>query len=518
MRQARNAQLVSIFILTLMSASLNAKMPNKHKDKAHYFANAQTALHAKIEAITKGSKAKNIILFIGDGMGISTVTAARILDGQNKGHTGEENMLSFDKFPFVGLSKTYNTNSQTPDSAGTMSAIMTGEKTKKGILSISDEALRADCKSSKGNELTTALELAEMRGLSTGVVTTTRLTHATPAATYAHSPDRDWENNSELTPQAKQNGCKDIAVQFLEFDYGDGIDVAFGGGRREFMPTDVKVEGKHGKRTDGRDLRVEWMKKYPKATYIESLDGFNKIPKNSHKVLGLFNSSHMHFAADRVNDKLGEPSLTQMTQKAIEILSKNKKGFFLMVESGRIDHAHHAGNAFNALNETIELSKAVAKADALTNDDDTLIIVTADHSHVFTMSGYPKRGNPILGKVRSTDEHGLAKDEDELALDNLPYTTLGYTNGRGFKNLGNETDATQGKKKIHAGRVDLTHVDTTKAGFHQEAMVPLKNETHSGEDVPIYSKGPGAFLLTGTNEENMIYHVMEFVGDLREEK
>jgi len=461
---------------------------------------------------TRGS-AKNIILFVGDGMGLSTVTAARILDGQNRGESGEENMLSFDKFPVAGLSKTYNSDSQTPDSAGTMTAMMTGVKTKKGVLSISETVNRADCAGTTGHEVVTALELAEDIGKSTGIVSTARLTHATPAATYAHTADRNWENNSKLPDGST---CKDIAAQLIDFSYGDGIDVAMGGGRREFMPNNApEVEGKSGKRTDGRDLRDEWKAKYPTGSYVETLADFNAVPANATKLFGLFNYSHMQYEADRANDVAGEPSLTQMTQKAVSILSKNTKGFFLMVESGRIDHAHHAGNAYGALSDTIEMAKAVAKADEMTSDNDTLIIVTADHSHVFTIAGYPKRGNPILGKVQGTDAHGIAKTEDALAADGLAYTTLGYANGRGFMNLGAETDSDAGYGvDIHKGRADLTNIDTKTPGYHQEATVPLSSETHAGEDVGIYAKGPGAQLLSGVNEQNMIFHVMEHMGNL----
>jgi len=465
------------------------------------------------EFIDTRGKAKNIILFVGDGMGVSTVTAARILDGQNKGATGEENMLSFDKFPVAGLAKTYNSDSQTPDSAGTMTAMMSGVKTKKGVLGISEVVNRSDCAGTKGHEVISALELAEDKGMSTGIISTARLTHATPAATYSHIADRNWENNSKL-PEGST--CKDIASQFIDFSYGDGIDVAMGGGRREFMPNDAtEVEGKSGKRTDGRDLRNEWKTKYPTGNYVENLAEFNAVPDNATKLFALFNYSHMQYEADRANDVDGEPSLSEMTQKAIEILSKNSKGFFLSVESGRIDHAHHSGNAYNALTDTIAMAEAVAKADELTNDEDTLIIVTADHSHVFTIAGYPKRGNPILGKVQGTDANGLPKTEDELAADDLPYTTLGYANGRGFMDLGSQTDADAGyDEDIHKGRADLTNVDTTSSGFHQEATVPKSSETHAGEDVAIYAKGPGADLLSGTNEQNMIFHVMEHIGDL----
>jgi alkaline phosphatase len=465
--------------------------------------------------ITSRGAAKNVILFVGDGMGVSTVTAARILDGQQKGGNGEENMLSFDKFPIAGLSKTYNSDSQTPDSAGTMSAMVTGVKTRIGVLSVSDAVDRGDCNASKLHPMTTIVELAEDLNMSTGVVSTARLTHATPAATYAHSADRNWEHSAG-------GDCKDIATQFVEFSHGDGIDVALGGGRREFMPnTAAPVEGKSGKRTDGRDLRQEWKTKYPTGHYVENLSEFNAVDTSKgEKLFGLFNYSHMQYEADRMNDVDGEPSLSMMTEKAIKILKHNPKGFFLMVESGRIDHAHHAGNAYGALTDTIEMAKAVDVADKLTDDKDTLIIVTADHSHVFTIAGYPVRGNPILGKVRSSDGKGGNKGL-ALAADDKPYTTLGYNNGRGFMNLGSETDSDKGySEPIYAlnnndnGRAeDLTGVDTNAPGFHQEATVPRSSETHAGEDVGIYAKGPGANLLSGTNEQNMIFHVMEHMGN-----
>ncbi|ARU55766.1 alkaline phosphatase [Oleiphilus messinensis] len=464
--------------------------------------------------------AKNIILFVGDGMGVSTVTAARILDGQLKGGTGEENLLSFDRFPYTGLSKTYNTNQQTPDSAGTMTAMMSGVKTKAGVIGVAEGVVRADCESTKGLELMTAIELAEMAGKATGVVSTARITHATPAATYAKSPERNWEDVSDMPPEAVAAGCKDIAAQLVEFSYGDGIDVMMGGGRRHFIPKDAAFDtgdggSPEGDRTDGRNLPQEWVDATG-GTYVVDQAGFDAVnAEQTNKLFGLFNESHMRYEADRANDILGEPSLSEMTEKAINILNNDSDGFFLMVESGRIDHGHHAGSAYNALTDTIEFANAVQKAKDLTNDEDTLIIVTADHSHVFTIAGYPTRGNPILGKVVTNDSNGLAKSEPALAGDDLPYTTLGYTNGLGYADLGAETDGdVRYNSAADAGRKDLTTIDTQSPGYHQEALVPMGSETHAGEDVGIYATGPGAHLLTGTVEQNLIYHVMNYAGNL----
>jgi alkaline phosphatase len=492
-----------------------------------WFSEAQARVAAATQPnLTRGA-AKNVILFVGDGMGISTVTAARILEGQLNGKSGEEHNLSFDLFPYTGLAKTYNVDAQTPDSAGTMSAIMSGVKTDVGVIGVNENIVRGDCTTVAGNELVTALELAEIAGKSTGVLSTARITHATPAATYAKSADRDWEDDGDMPAAAKTAGCEDIASQLVNFEPNleariaginvDGIDVVMGGGRRSFLPKDAAfnspdaVSSVEGDRTDGRDLTAEWKARYPSGNYIFDKTGFNAInTETTTKVLGLFNESHMQYEADRKNDVAGEPSLRDMTETAIKVLDNNTNGFFLMVEAGRIDHAHHAGNAYNALTDAVELSEAVAKAVELTNSDDTLIIVTADHSHVFTIAGYPKRGNPILGKVVN-----IGSNSPALAADGMPYTTLGYTNGLGFRDLGDETDADEGYNyAIDAGRQDLLLVDTQSPGFHQEALIPIDSETHAGEDVGIYAKGPGAALVSGTNEQNVIFHVMDYAADL----
>ena len=481
-----------------------------------------------IAAVVKESgKAKNVILFVGDGMGISTVTAARIMAGQLEGKLGEEHQLSFETLPFSGFAKTYNVDAQTPDSAGTMTAMASGVKTDAGVIGVDEDIERGNCATVAGNELVTATELAEIAGKSTGIVSTARITHATPAATYAKSADRNWEDVSDMPEAAVTAGCEDIASQLINFEANlearyegldvDGLEVVMGGGRRHFLPKDAAfnsadaVSSVEGDRTDGRDLTAEWKAKYPAGQYVMDQAGFDAIDADTtERVFGLFNESHMQYEADRSNDVAGEPSLSEMTAKAIDILDNNANGFMLTVEAGRIDHAHHAGNAYNALSDTVELSKAVQVALDKTSIEDTLIIVTADHSHVFTIAGYPKRGNPILGKVVP-----VGSDEPSLAADNMPYTTVGYTNGGGFRDLGDETDADAGYNFAPVtGRVDLTDVDTTTPGFHQEAVVPLGSETHAAEDVGVYAVGPGAHLVTGTNEQSLIFHVMDYAADL----
>lgn len=479
----------------------------------------QEAQHAAWMQPDRGM-AKNVILFVGDGMGVSTVTAARILDGQRAGNPGEENELTFEKLPYLSLSKTYNTNQQTPDSAGTMTAMMTGIKTKAGIIAVNQKTIRGDCASSVGNELKTFLEEAEEIGLSTGVVTTARLTHATPAATYAHVPERNWEDDHDLPQVAKEAGCKDIARQLIEFPYGDGIEVAMGGGRRSFLPRSMENPeapgSRGGERDDGRNLAEEWAAA-DGSEWVWNKAQFDAIDcdKTDH-LLGLFNNSHMQYNHDLPDDVGGEPTIAEMTGKAIDILSKNNKGFFLMVEGGRIDHAHHAGNAFRALDDTIAFAEAVNVALRKTDMKDTLIIVTADHSHVFTIAGYPTRGNPILGKVVTNDGSGEPQSGPALAADGMPYTTVGYANGLGYAMLETGGD-TRYDYPLAPGRVvDLTSINTEDEGYHQEVTVPLDSETHAAEDIAVYAGGPWAHLFHKTHEQNYVYHVMAYAAKLKQ--
>lgn len=484
--------------------------------------------------------AKNLILVIGDGMSVPTLTAGRIFEGQMRGESGEEHLLSFEEFPYTALSKTYNTNQQVPDSAGTATAYHSGVKTKAGVIGVNAESLRSDCASSIGTEVTTALELAESIGMSTGIITTARVTHASPAAAYAHVPERDWESDADLTEEAKENGCKDIARQLIEFPYGDGIDVVMGGGRSVFLPetaADPEHADETGERQDGRNLTEEWLEQYDDGAYVWNQEQFDALDPDADHVLALFEPSHMQYESDRSTDAAGEPSLAEMTAKAIEILSQNPNGFYLFIEGGRIDHAHHEGNAYRALRDTAALSQAVGVADEMTDPNDTLIVVSADHGHTMTMSGYAVRGNPILGISITNDEHGLPESGPRLADDGLPYTTIMYANGPGAV-AGPDEDASVAQVEPAAGdksatqvepaagpaeteaeaetvRADLTNVDTRDLDFLQQSTVPLESETHGGADVAIHARGPMAYLVRGTVEQTYIFHVMDEAGSLR---
>lgn len=466
----------------------------------NYFKAGETAVAARLQQAPIAKRAKNVILFIGDGMGVNTITAARIFQGQLLGADGESYQTAMDGLPWSGLVKTYSHDAQVSDSAPTATALVTGVKTRNDVIGVDQTVPVDNCAAAKGHQPRTLFEQAEAAGLATGVISTARITHATPASTYAHTPDRDWENDTQLPAQAKAEGCIDIARQLIEWPYGDGFEVVLGGGRGEFFPKtvadpeDAKLKGLRG---DGRDLVAEWRQKNPGAAYVWNKAQFSAIdPAKTNRVFGLFQSDHMQFEANRESDLGGEPSLAEMTAKAIQVLSKNDKGFVLMVEAGRIDHAHHAGNARLALTDAVALDQAVRTALSLVKPEETLVIVTADHSHNLSIVGYPRRGNPILGVVVGTDGKEL-KGADGKAI-----TTLSYANGPGGA--------------VNEPRRDPDQDDTNALDYHQPALAPLRAATHGGEDVAVRASGPWAHLLTGTLEQNTIYHVMAYALDLQQ--
>ncbi|XP_078375666.1 alkaline phosphatase-like isoform X2 [Oculina patagonica] len=482
--------ILAIFVVQAVSGTIL-----NNQDNNQWYKDGVKLIRDNLRVRPNKKTAKSAIIFVGDGMGITTVTAARILDGQMKGGSGEENVLSWEEFPWSGQVKTYCVDQQGADSAASATAFLNGIKTNDGVLGMDERVKRGYCSTASANRRAISiLSLAEMAGMSTGIVTTTRVTHATPASAYAYSADRGWESDDDKLDEALDDAsaCKDIALQLVEYPYGDGIEVIFGGGRREFMrqnQADPEYPDRKGKRLDGRDLIQEWVDKHPNSQYVWNKAGFDQIDtRRVDHVMGLFERSHMKYEVDRAEDPAGEPSIAEMTEKAIQILRKNPKGFFLLVEAGRIDHGHHGGRAFRALHDTLALDKAVSKALRMINRAETLIAVSADHSHVFTIGAYPQRGNPIFDIVREVG--------GKLAVgsDNKTYTSLGYANGRGG---------------LQGPRPDLRGVNTTHKDYRQQATVRRRSETHGTEDVGVYADGPGAYLFHGVFEQQYVFHVMD---------
>ena len=450
-----------------------------------------------VAALPASAQKNNVILFVGDGMGVSTVTSTRIAT------VGVDGNLALDRMPYTAVSRTASADYITPDSAATMSAMMTGVNTNSGVIGYAATTEYGDFNGNgNGPRLTNIGELAKSLGYAVGIVTTTRVTHATPAAVFGHVNDRNLEN--EIAAQLVPGGAG------YNGKLGTGLDVIFGGGRRHFLPTSASDdEGLPGRRTDGRDLRNELRQRgYRYVWNKQGLDGLGR----SGPAVGLFASSHMEYELDRGGGAGGEPSLEEMTRKAIEILAATGKPYFLMVEAGRIDHAHHQGSALRAFTDTRMFDRALHAARQAVNLNRTLILATADHSHVFTIAGYPMRPltdlsytpRSVPASFRNQPHHGILGTVYGLGNagavfengdnDGVPYTILGYANGPGYRRgarVNPNGDSTPG----FGGAVPSS---TSNSAYLQEATVPLLSETHAGEDVMIYAVGRTAENVRGT--------------------
>lgn len=269
---------------------------------------------------------KNIILFIGDGMGVAHITAGKIARGT----------LSLERFAIIGLMTTHSENKLVTDSAAAATALATGHKTDNGAVSVS-----ADKK-----PLKTLFEFAEELGQSTGVVVTSSVTHATPAAFFAHVEDRHQH--------------ADIAEQILN----SGLDVLIGGGWMYFIPE--SNEG--GRRQDNKNLLGSLETRMPVVL------SYDKLPGHNNKLAALLAPDGLPKSADR------DYSLAELTEEAIRILSKNRKGFVLLVEGSQIDWAAHDQDHEGIIAEMIDFDGAVGTGlDFAQKHGNTLIIVTADH-------------------------------------------------------------------------------------------------------------------------------------------
>nr|XP_043871891.1 alkaline phosphatase-like isoform X2 [Solea senegalensis] len=463
------------------------------KEPDYWDAQARATLDAALKLHPQNHRAKNIILFLGDGMGVSTVSAARILRGQMDGGSGEETLLAMDTFPYVALSKTYSVDKQVADSASTATAYHCGIKANAKTVGLSAHAVAYECNTTFGNEVYSVLRRAKAQGKSVGIVTTTRVQHASPAAAYAHSVSRSWYSDADLPFSARQQGCVDIATQMVT---NVDIDVILGGGRLYMTPKGTPdpeyptSNSRKGDRRDKKNLIDVWLNANPdkRSHYVWHRKEFDEVNvKTTDRLMGLFEPKDMRFEVFRNSTR--DPSIVEMTEKAIQILSKNPKGYFLFVEGGRIDHGHHDGIAKLALTEAVMFDRAIQRAAQLTRESDTLTVVTADHSHVFTFGGNTPRGNPIFGLA------------PKKADDKMPFTSILYANGPGYVH-------------VNGTRGNITMVDYYDEEYMQQAAVPLDAETHGGEDVAIYAKGPMAHLFHGVKEQNYVAHVMAYAACL----
>ena len=452
---------------------------------------------------------KNVIFFLGDGYGIVPMTATRVYA------EGESGSLAIDTLPETAFIKTYSLDAQVTDSAPSMAAYMTGVKTRNEVLAMdgntfaiapSKDATTGVSNSvnncppaGNGKASSTLLELAIGNSIATGVVSTARLTHATPAATYAHVCHRNAEY--EIARQAAPGGAG------FNSALGSGVDVLMGGVSQYWTPFNATTN-KSG-RPDGRDLVAEMKTKG--YSFANDLASTKAAPVTAgSKLLALFDfaigEGHMSYELDR--DPSKEPSLSEMTTKAMDILANNKKGYFLMVEGGRIDHALHSTNAARALAEGKAFDDAVKAAIAkvkLTDPElkNTLIVVTADHDHTMIMNGY----SALTGKTTPTNPGILGLMRDYLApatpaldADGSPFTNLLFGNGE------NRVNSTR------AGLLgSLTDLVVSDKNYRQEAAVQtgIGGETHGGADVFLGAVGMKADTFFGVLDNTDIFGLVK---------
>lgn len=298
---------------------------------------------------------------------------------------------------------------------------------------------------------------------------------------------------------------KDIARQLVEEKPGRDMNVIFGGGR-DFLGASIKQADKvkfggsaekSCNRTDGQNLVEKYLSQFDNTTNVKYVKTSGELMdvdfEEVDRVLGLFANNHMNYNSLRDRSSDGEPSLAEMTKAAIRILNnkKNKKGFVLMVEGGKIDQAHHQNHARLALEEMVEFDRAIKEAIEMTSDD-TLIVVTADHAHSMIFNGYPRRGNDILGI--------LTKPE-------VPsYETILYATGPGFwKHItSNDTNSS------FIAMENFSAEQRASPTYMHTSLIPMNDAVHSGEDVGVFATGPGSRLIQGAFEQNYIPYVISF--------
>ena len=434
------------------------------------------------ETLGKGETPTNVILMIPDGFGPASVTMARDYLRWRDG-TSE---LAYDSL-HIGSSRTFSTSSRITDSAAGGTALATGVKTYNGAISVDTSK----------QKVATVLEGAERTGMATGLVVTSRLTHATPAVFSAHVPDRGQENR--------------IARQQLSQD----IDVMLGGGRRHFVPQSAEGSA----RNDDRNLLSSAREQG--YSVVETADELSQAEDG--KLLGLFSDSHMAYEIDRENTS--QPSLATMTQAAIDRLSTDEEGYFLMVEGSRIDHAGHGNDAPAHLHDILAFNEAVQTAlDAAKADQNTLVLVVSDH----------ETGGLTLGRNR--DGEGIYAWHPDKLADVTASSSVIADSIRTIRSMEASEDAKEariadaithytGVSEVSSETVDdLLEVEgpyavsnTVSTVISREALVGWTSHAHTGVDVSLYGYGPGAYQFIGNHDNTYIGRTLaELIGtDLR---
>ncbi len=450
-------------------------------------------------------KAKNAILFIGDGMSLAHRTAARILSkGMAEGKYGGQ--LAMDAMPHMALVGTSGVDSVITDSANSMSAYTTGHKSSVNALGVYADRTPDSLDDPKVETITSLVK--RRHGMAVGVVTNTEVEDATPAGMVAHTRRR-----SDYDP-------------IVEMFYRSGVDVLMGGGAAHFLPKSAA-----GSR---RKDDLDYVQKFRDAGYqVASTDGEMRKaaadPATS-KLLGLFHPGNMDGVLDRKFLKQGtvgafpeQPDLVDMVRAALDVLSRHQSGFVLMVESGLIDKYSHPLDWERAVMDTIMLDHAVEVAKAFAAQrGDTLVLVTADHSH----------GLSIVGTV--DDDAKGAEWRDKVGV----YEAAGFPNypppnGDGYPS---RLDVSRRLAVFFAGFPDYYETARPKLDGPFVPAVPGPDKTyvanpryreapgatlrvgnlprssstgvHTGEDVVLTGVGPGSELIAGFLDNTDVFRIM----------
>ncbi|VDO56698.1 unnamed protein product [Haemonchus placei] len=418
---------------------------------------------------------KNVILFVGDGMGISTVTSARINKNQKAGLHYLNTPLYFEKFQNSGLVKTSSFDHHVTDSAAGATALFTGRKVNTKTLGTLPSA-KEGCPNSTSTDIVDGIaEGVLQKDLSMGFVTTTRITHATPAALYAkasHQAFSAWpktslkgvERDAEYD-EAEVRCARDIAKQLLSYPASE-FKVLMGGGSSYLMD-----KSRNGSRGDGINIDLEWLRLGGSRKVLRTPSDLNQVDAaNVDKLLGIFSDSQFPYhLSEKLGNKKTVPRLHEMTKKAIEVLQKDNEGFFLVVEGGLIDIAEHENFMHVAFSELYEFEEAVQVAHEITNPNETLIIVTADHGHALTLPGYLQTKQSLFESTRVEQPEGNTVDKGEHWL-----PALFFASGPGYRN----------------GFKDHSSADTERPFYRHPTAVPSQHGYHGGEDVGVWADGP----------------------------
>lgn len=378
-------------------------------------------------------KVKNVIYLIGDGMGVSQITLAKVVHGK----------LVLDEFPVVGLVTTHSADQTVTDSAAAATALATGKKTNNFVIGIPNTE--------------TLLTLAQKRGKATGLVTTARVTHATPAPFAALAEKRSQE--------------QEIANQYPAAN----VDVLLGGGAKFFGP----------------DL----LKKFERYEIVRTGDELAKA--KGPKLLGLFHEDHIPYVLDR----RGEPSLADMTRKALEVLSQDPDGFFVMIEGARIDMACHASDAPSCVHEMVDFDAAVRVAvEFAKKHGDTLVVVTADHATgglAITEKLHVRKEH--FAKVKVSAEWLARKlrkeggDVKKALADHMGVTDVTAEELAAYEKAEGPYDPATRLGEIVSRRCGVTFI-----AFEYRILKPNETHGHDAAMVPCYAWGPGQERFAGT--------------------